>query len=229
MTGRSNWLRTAAGWLLAGGVAALLAGACNGSSGGSGDEMCGGEDMGGVDCMCGDEEMFAPDCIDGQIVCADCAEDHPVPCGPGVGTGCPGGQFCFFEDGQCGAGAATGACVDARSDDECDTSQIAACGCDGALHPSDCAVNAAGLDVSLRGDCALADQQFRCGAEICHAGTDVCWHDESSEEPAEHDLGASCYAPSCALDDCNCILMEIFGDLTPDCWTAPDGSTHVSW
>lgn len=91
-------------------------------------------------------------CLEGQ----PCGGEAEIPCGTG--------QFCLFDDGDCGVGPAFGVCT--RVPEVCTQEFSPVCGCDGEEYGNRCEAYAAGTSVENEGSCDLDDGDLPNG-EVC--------------------------------------------------------------
>lgn len=115
---------------------------------------------------------------------------------------CGEGQFCDDPSNLCFTGG-QGVCDPVEP---C-ANKGPVCGCDGAIHETDCAAFQAGVDVSTTG-CEVPPGQFACGIFLCETGAQACFHYVGfATYDACEDYPAVCDPPSCACfpDYCQCV------------------------
>lgn len=86
-----------------------------------------------------------------------CGKDEPETLKPGIcGTiaeiTCPEGQFCEFEQGNCGVADLEGFCLEKPGN--CTQDYVPVCGCDGKTYGNDCNRQIAGVQKDHDGECA---------------------------------------------------------------------------
>jgi hypothetical protein len=107
------------------------------------------------------------------------------PCGE-AGEACSADQFCDYQYNSCGppahGGEDPGECRPRAGG--CDD-KIQVCGCDGKVHPSECAAHAEGVDIGERGfvgqlcaDSLTPAGTFPCGPFFCVAAESYCDYGE---------------------------------------------------
>lgn len=168
-------------------------------------------------CCKADGSLGAASCVAGAWVCppgalffGDPGCRPPEACGPSLP--CAPGSVCRAPDSLCASSTATGTCV--TPPPSCPAGD-AACGCDGKTYASECAANAAGVDVSVQGCVAPSPSTFACGPYYCDRASELCEETLDLKKAVAqksfkcvsaagcatgcdcHACGASCKSPSC--------------------------------
>lgn len=145
-------------------------------------------DSGGGDSDAGDPIDAATDSGGGSDAGGRDAGGARV-CG-GLGGGrCDSSEFCDYPDGAfCGAADETGICTPRPV--ACDAVLDPVCACDGMTYPNACEANAAGHDVSSRGECAGTTGCEGCAGACVGASCDGPWMCEM--RPCTRDIAAWC-------------------------------------
>lgn len=104
--------------------------------------------------VCGcDGRTYCSPC-DAALAGVDVAREGPceaLTCGGFLGTLCPTGFYCDYENDQCGAGDQTGICQ--PRPEACADILDPVCGCDGQPYSNPCLAHSAGTDVQVNGVC----------------------------------------------------------------------------
>jgi hypothetical protein len=104
-------------------------------------------------CGCWDHKTYANSCLATQAGQSSAGQGAcSAACGGPTDIKCGDGTFCFYTDGACGAGQATGTCNPFPTDCA-NTAPGAVCGCDGNTYNSRCEAERAGVSVSVTGAC----------------------------------------------------------------------------
>lgn len=162
-------------------------------------------------CCKTDGTVGVASCINGAWVCPPGAAHFGDPgCRPPeVCTelmSCGPGQYCKVPDYTCGTGSLPGKCEPIPS--SCPASDPV-CGCGGTTYPSQCAAAAAGVDLSIAGNCSAPAGTFACGPYFCKAGSEICRHTlDLTKKLAQSSYAcitppAGC-ASGCGCHQCNC-------------------------
>jgi len=121
---------------------------------------------------------------------------------------CGADAYCAYTPRLCGKGKRAGVCT--KKPLRCESPYSPVCGCDGHTYDSECAANAAGVDLSVNGGCGakLADW-MPCGAHYCDARTSYCEIVLSDvfELPTDSTckpLPAACVPANGATPSCDC-------------------------
>ncbi len=148
----------------------------------------------------------------------------PVVCSAQNGMGCADGEFCSYQDNQCGMGAVNGACTKRPKvcpPDLPGNPPELACGCDAELHASSCWTRHDGTDLSVTHLCATPVGMFACGGLFCTIGQAYCKHAVFDQGGSET---TSCvHLPDCGAT-CDCLLSTTCGST---CGGTPEGGIEV--
>lgn len=120
----------------------------------------------------------------------------------GAAGSCGAGKWDSYWDNACGSGQdTTVSCQDAPG--TCETAG-SVCGCDGAVHDSECAARLAGVDVSDVGGCAAPAGKFACGAHFC-SGAQYCVHTGDLQGMPDNFLCTNLPSGCGGTPSCDCV------------------------
>jgi hypothetical protein len=130
-------------------------------------------------------------------------------CGGIAGRPCAATEYCDFAGNHCGVGDQTGTCQPRPS--ACPAViGPPICGCDGQVHPGECATYYTGTDLNANGSCTTELTKFACGYTQCDLATQYC----RREPQASGDDRYTCAAlpAGCGpTPTCDCVMRERCG------------------
>jgi hypothetical protein len=147
-----------------------------------------------------------------------------VTCGGLAGIQCATGQYCNYNDKQCGGNDGSGTC-EVRPQG-CPAIYEPVCGCDRKVYDSECEAENAGADVNVLGGCTPPSGKFGCGAHFCLLGAEYCRMTGSGVPGAPAGFACERLPTSCGTSpSCDCLKNETCGNL---CRATSDGGLEVT-
>jgi hypothetical protein len=143
--------------------------------------------------------------------------------GPDCGEStCASDEYCDWLDNKCGTVPDTPMCRPRPED--CGTGDPV-CGCDGEVHPSECAANVAGTDLG-EFTCEPPAGMFACGTHLCTSEAELCQNIPSDgSAPAAFWLCLT--TPPGCLDNWSCACIQPVYDPTMACSCTEGGELGV--
>ncbi len=166
---------------------------------------------------CGGSDEVIPD-PGGPIDAEGVPIDGPSTDGGGTGADCGGiggltcadTHYCEYAENTCGSSDELGTCQP-RPAGPC-TATEPVCGCDGAVHDSDCDAQLAGVDVNDAGGCTAPADTFACGHGFCSLAADYCERQLSDVGGTPDSFSCQTLPGPCgATPDCACLAAEPCG------------------
>jgi hypothetical protein len=95
-------------------------------------------------------------------------------CGGFASAQCAANEYCDYAENTCGVADGAGTCKPRPAACPAIVAEHEVCGCDGKVHPSECASQVSGTDLNANGTCDKVAGKFACGYLLCDVRNEYC-------------------------------------------------------